>query len=66
MDKKFLLKYGFKTVDVIKDEYELLALSFDGEKPYFSEKVKEMKIDNKELTIYYTLQCPYVLTVLKK
>lgn len=66
MDKKFLLKYGFKTVDVIKDEYELLALSFDGEKPYFSEKVKEMKIDNKELTIYYTLQCPYVLNCIKE
>ena len=25
-----------------------------------------MKIDNKELTIYYTLQCPYVLNCIKE
>lgn len=59
-DKKFLLKYGFETVDSIKNEYELLALSFNGEKPYFSKNTKEMKISNKELTIYYSLQCPYI------
>ena len=55
-DKKFLLKYGFEVVDTVKDEYELLALSFNGEKPYFSESVKEMKISSEELTIYYGLQ----------
>ena len=27
---------------------------------YFSETVKEMKISEKELTIYYGLQCPYI------
>ena len=59
-DKKFLLKYGFETVDTIKNEYELLALSFNGEKPYFSENAKEMKISSKDLTIYYSLQCPYI------
>ena len=59
-DKKFLLKYGFEVVDTVKDEYELLALSFNGEKPYFSETVKEMKISSEELTIYYGLQCPYI------
>lgn len=32
-DKKFMLKYGFETVDTIGDDYELLALSFDGTKP---------------------------------
>lgn len=65
-DKKFLLKYGFETVDTIKNDYELLALSFDGKKPYFSEKAKEMKINNKELTIYYTLQCPYILNCINQ
>ena len=44
----------------IKNEYELLALSFNGEKPYFSENAKEMKISSKDLTIYYSLQCPYI------
>lgn len=28
-DKKFMQKYGFEIVDVIENEYELLALSFD-------------------------------------
>ena len=59
-DKKFLLKYGFEVVDTVKNEYELLALSFNGEKPYFSESVKEMRISGQELTIYYGLQCPYI------
>lgn len=59
-DKKFFLKYGFEVVDTAKDEYELLALSFDGEKPCFSESVKGMEISEKELTIYYGLQCPYI------
>lgn len=66
IDKKFLLKYGFETIDIIKDEYELLALSFNGEKPYFSEKVREMEIINKVLTIYYSLQCPYILNCLEQ
>ncbi|MEG0784986.1 MAG: N-acetyltransferase [Christensenella sp.] len=59
-DKKFLLKYGFEVVDTTGKEYELLALSFCGKKPRFSEHAKEMKIDGKELTIYYGAQCPYI------
>ena len=54
------MKFGFETVDTVKDEYELMALSFNGEKPYFSENVKEMKISSQDLTIYYSLQCPYI------
>ncbi|MDD3338992.1 MAG: GNAT family N-acetyltransferase [Lachnospiraceae bacterium] len=59
-DKKFLLKYGFEVADTAGDDYELLALSFDGSKPGFSESAKKMKIDSKDLTIYYGLQCPYI------
>lgn len=59
-DKKFMLKYGFEVVDTIEDEYELLALSFDGTKPYFSDSAAKGTILNKELTIYYGLQCPYI------
>ncbi|MGS0764361.1 GNAT family N-acetyltransferase [Syntrophomonas curvata] len=59
-EKKFLLKYGFEVADTAGNDYELLALSFDGQKPHFSENAKAMKIDDKSLTIYYGLQCPYI------
>lgn len=59
-DKKFFLKFGFEVVDTAGEDYELLALSFTGEMPRFPESVKKMKIANKELTIYYGLQCPYI------
>lgn len=59
-DKKFMLKYGFEVVDTIGDEYELLALSFDGTKPKFTDNAKKQSIDSKKLTIYYGLQCPYI------
>ncbi len=58
-EKKFFEKYNFKVVDVI-DDYELLALSFNEEKPKFIETVKTKKIKEKNLTIYYSNQCPYI------
>lgn len=58
-DKSFMLKYGFETADTV-GEYELLALSFDGTKPSFADCVKKQSIENKELTIYYGMQCPYI------
>lgn len=65
-DKKFMQKFGFVTVDTIDDEYELLALSFDGTKPYFSETAKKQSIDSKALTIYYGEQCPYIPNCIKE
>lgn len=59
-DKKFMQKYGFQVVDTIGKEYELLALSFDGTTPHFNTNVKSQTIDEKELTLFYTLQCPYI------
>ncbi|MDD3361356.1 MAG: N-acetyltransferase [Hespellia sp.] len=58
-EKKFMMKYGFQVVDSI-DEYELLALSFDGLEPSFAENVKEQGIESDKLTIYYGMQCPYI------
>lgn len=58
-DKKFLNRFGFETADTI-GEYELLALSFDGSKPEFTESAKKQSIDSDILTIYYGLQCPYI------
>ena len=57
-EKKFFEKYGFKVVDCI-GEYELLSLDFKDEKPKFEENARKMEIADKDLTIYYTVQCPY-------
>ncbi|MFT3985773.1 MAG: GNAT family N-acetyltransferase [Lachnospiraceae bacterium] len=59
-DQSFAKKFGFQVVDTTRNGYELLALSFDGTTPKFSQIVKNQGIESKELTIYYDLQCPYV------
>lgn len=59
-DQAFAKKYGFETVDVTGDGYELLALSFDGTTPKFASSAKEQRIESNELTIYYDRQCPFV------
>ena len=59
-DKKFFLKYGFEVVDQIED-YELLSLSFNHQKPSFCKNVKQMMIDSNHITIYYSPQCPFTL-----
>ena len=38
----------------------MVALSFDGTTPKFTLKAKNQKIESKELTIYYDMQCPFV------
>lgn len=60
-NQAFAEKYGFKIVDETEIGYRLLALSFDGSKPHFNENAKKETIDNNELTIYYDMQCPYIL-----
>ena len=65
-EKKFFEHYGFKVVDEIND-YQLLALSFDErEVPCFNNHVKQMKIDTKDFTIYYSPQCPYVINCINE
>lgn len=59
-EKKFFEHYGFKVVDAI-GEYELMALAFDkGETPKFNDSARKMKIEDKDFTIYYSPECPYV------
>lgn len=48
-------------MDTTENGYELLALSFDGTMPRFAENAKKMEIESSDLTIYYDMQCPYVL-----
>ena len=59
-EKKFFEHFNFKVIDSIND-YELLALKFDNsEEPKFNESARKMKIVNKNFTIYYSNECPYV------
>lgn len=42
-DQSFVKKFGFEVVDTTDNGYELLALSFDGTAPKFTERVKKTK-----------------------
>lgn len=59
-DRSFAEKFAFTAVDETSDGYELFCLSFDGTAPHFSQKAKKQSIENKELTVYYDFQCPYI------
>lgn len=59
-DQAFARKFGFEVVDTTDNGYELLALSFDGTTPKFAPNAKKLEIENKELTIYHDMQCPYI------
>lgn len=59
-DQSFAKKFGFEAVDATENGYELLALSFDGTKPAFTQNAKREKIEREELTVYYDAQCPYI------
>ncbi|MGN1419752.1 MAG: GNAT family N-acetyltransferase [Acutalibacteraceae bacterium] len=65
-DQAFAKKFGFEAVDETENGYELLALSFDGTTPKFAESAKKEKIENEALTVYYDMQCPYVLQTVEK
>jgi ribosomal protein S18 acetylase RimI-like enzyme len=59
-DKKFFEHFGFEVVDSVGD-YELMALQFKkGETPKFNDNARTMKIKDKDFTIYYSNECPYV------
>ena len=59
-DQSFAKRYGFESVDTAGG-YELLALSFDGTRPKFTDSAKRQAIESRELTIYYSAQCPFIL-----
>ena len=58
-DQSFAKRFGFEVVDTTDNGYELLALSFDGTTPKFTQNAKTQQIESEALTIYYDLQCPY-------
>ena len=58
-DQRFAEKFGFQTVDTA-GEYRLLAVRFDERPaPFFAPSAKKGCIEGKDLTVYYTDQCPY-------
>ncbi len=59
-DQSFVKKFGFEVVDTTDNGYELLALSFDGTIPQFTQNAKKQEIECKDLIIYYDMQCPYI------
>lgn len=59
-EKKLMTKFGFQVVDTLSDEYELLSLSFNEKNPSFNDAVRQMRINQKELTIFYGMQCPFI------
>ena len=65
-DQSFAKKFGFEVVDTTSNGYELLALSFDGTTPKFTQKAKKQEIACEDLTIYYDMQCPYIYQNIEK
>lgn len=60
-DQSFAKKFGFEVVDTTNNGYELLALSLDGTTPAFMPNAKKLEIESQELTIFYDVQCPFIL-----
>ncbi|WP_027626129.1 GNAT family N-acetyltransferase [Clostridium lundense] len=65
-DQSFVKKFGFEVVDTTDNGYELLALSFDGTTPKFTQNAKKQEIECKDLIIYYDMQCPYIYQNIEK
>lgn len=59
-DQSFAKRFGFETVDMTDDGYELLSLSFDGTQPSFAANAKKSVIEQQELTVFYDMQCPFI------
>ncbi|MDD7556381.1 GNAT family N-acetyltransferase [Ruminococcus sp.] len=60
-DQSFAQRFGFQPVDRTEDGYQLLALSFDGTEPRFAPRVRHPELPDQQLTIYYDMQCPFIL-----
>ena len=60
-DQSFAKSFGFEVVDTTADGYALLALSFDGTVHRFAPSAKAQSIAQQALTIYYSMQCPYII-----
>ena len=64
-DQRFAEKFSFCAADTA-GEYTLLALSFDGTLPRFTPGAKAQTIENRDLTVYYDDQCPFIFQRVEK
>lgn len=60
-DSKFLKHMGFKIADTAYPEFELLYLPFDNntKKPFFKAILKNEKLKEKGVTVYFSNGCPH-------
>ncbi|WP_290092364.1 GNAT family N-acetyltransferase [uncultured Dubosiella sp.] len=65
-DANFFKRFGFEVADTAPDDFELLALSFDGTMPRFVSTAKAFEIETPELTIYYGMQCPFLVNSIEQ
>lgn len=65
-NQSFAKKFGFEKVDATSYGYELLALSFDGKIPRFTESARAGSEDKNGIALYYDFQCPYILERITK
>ena len=65
-ERKFLERFGFQAADEINNEYLLMSLTFDGTLPHFTENAKKSEISDNGLTIYYSMQCPYIANCIQQ
>lgn len=59
-DQSFTAHFGFRPVEETPGGYRLFARSLDGTLPRFTENAMQMTISAPELTVYYSLQCPFI------
>jgi N-acetylglutamate synthase-like GNAT family acetyltransferase len=64
-DKKFMANFGFIVADSAGD-YELLALSFDGSLPRFTDSAKKQHTALPGLVVYHSPQCPYIANCIEQ
>lgn len=67
-DQSFAKKFGFQVVDQAPGGYELLSLSLEpgASPPRFTKSAKIGSIQSQDLTVYYDMQCPYILQTVEK
>ncbi|MEA5026079.1 MAG: YoaP domain-containing protein [Erysipelotrichaceae bacterium] len=57
-DRSFFIRQGFTVADTC-GQYELLSLNFDSAKPSFIKNPLPDELKKHDLTIFYSVQCPY-------
>ena len=65
-DQNFASRFGFVPVVSPSYEYSILAISFDGTIPRFSEIALSGTTDEGGVSIYYSPQCPYSNPIIER